>query len=1078
MPEFRRQFRRRERAQSNLFNLRSFCPYLDLFPERIIGSNMKRKKRKSVSQRRRNSRGKADYNSLEQRLALTTFIVTSLADGVAADGAVTLREAILAANTNAAAGDAAAGDETGDVIRFDSSLAGGSISLTEGQLTISDDVAIQAGNLDITVDADGLSRAFEITSSETVSLGQINVLSGNADIGGAVLASGSGNVIVFGGSYTGNSASGGGAIYSGADSNLFVSGGAVFTDNLAVETGSGGAIYNAGGTAVVDDATFTNNVSNRDGGAIEIAGGELFLTNIVASGNSASGDGGVLHVTAGDVVSITDSTFSENFATAEGGAIWNQAGTTLLVNGSSFTGSIASGGGGGVIFNNGGDLVVNGGDFTQNGAIGQDGSGGAIFSTDGRVLVRGVDIGMNVSSESGGAIEIVDGEFFDTDSVYSENTARLGNGGAVNVTGEAIYAFSQTQFFNNSAGSEGGAVWNAAQSTVFLTDVGFLGNTASGSDADNGGGGIFNNGGDVFANRVEFSKNFATGTAGSGGAIFSVDGRVLVQGDSEFSGNESSRAGGAVEIIDGEFFDTDSLYGENETGISQTANPGNGGAFHITGTATAVFSGTQFLNNSAGSEGGAVWNAAQSTVFLSDVEFTGNLANGNEADNGGGGVFNNGGEVFVSGAEFSRNFATGTAGSGGAIFSVDGRVLVQGNSEFIINGSSRAGGAVEIIDGEFFDTDSLYLENETGISEDADIGNGGAFHITGTATAAFIGTQFLNNSAGGEGGAVWNAAGSTTFLTDVDIIRNVASGDGSDKGGGGIFNNGGGVFVNNSTISSNQASGNFGSGGGALSVDGVLRFDNSIISGNQSILSGGGVEVIEGRAVFRTVTLDSNTTGTTILPPPSPGQATVFPTDVAFGSNTVGAFASTAPERVLFSVGNGGAVHVSGNQAVVTFSDSTISNNFAANQGGGLWNQLGNALILDSNTTVSNNSATVDGGGVYTGGQLEAVDTVFSENAAGNDGGGIYITESGNVEIENSSVASNFAGDALGLGFEVDFGIGIGGGVFNLGNFTAVGSSFTDNLSVNIAPAIFTGPEATTVADADNFFAGNISVGP
>ena len=73
-------------------------------------------------------------------------MVTSLGDGIADDCLVTLREAIVAANTNAASGDAAAGEVDEDIIRFDSSLAGGTINLNEGQLTILDDLSIQGGD--------------------------------------------------------------------------------------------------------------------------------------------------------------------------------------------------------------------------------------------------------------------------------------------------------------------------------------------------------------------------------------------------------------------------------------------------------------------------------------------------------------------------------------------------------------------------------------------------------------------------------------------------------------------------------------------------------------------------------------------------------------------------------------------------------------------------------------------------------------------------------------------------------------------------------------------------------------------
>ena len=58
------------------------------------------------------------------------YVVNSTADNVAVDGYVTLREAILAANSNTAVGDAHAGSSsTTDVIVFSSSLNGQTINL-------------------------------------------------------------------------------------------------------------------------------------------------------------------------------------------------------------------------------------------------------------------------------------------------------------------------------------------------------------------------------------------------------------------------------------------------------------------------------------------------------------------------------------------------------------------------------------------------------------------------------------------------------------------------------------------------------------------------------------------------------------------------------------------------------------------------------------------------------------------------------------------------------------------------------------------------------------------------------------
>jgi uncharacterized repeat protein (TIGR01451 family) len=61
---------------------------------------------------------------LEPRALMATIVVTGTGDTIAADGIVTLREAITAANTNAASGDAPAGDAGLDTIAFNIPGAG------------------------------------------------------------------------------------------------------------------------------------------------------------------------------------------------------------------------------------------------------------------------------------------------------------------------------------------------------------------------------------------------------------------------------------------------------------------------------------------------------------------------------------------------------------------------------------------------------------------------------------------------------------------------------------------------------------------------------------------------------------------------------------------------------------------------------------------------------------------------------------------------------------------------------------------------------------------------------------------
>src|SRR5262245_57144880 len=87
---------------------------------------------------------RASLELLETRIAPAAFVVTTLTDTVAADGFVSLREAILAANTNLAVNEAGAGDADGDRIAFDQSLVDDLILTSV--FSITDDLAID-GNI-------------------------------------------------------------------------------------------------------------------------------------------------------------------------------------------------------------------------------------------------------------------------------------------------------------------------------------------------------------------------------------------------------------------------------------------------------------------------------------------------------------------------------------------------------------------------------------------------------------------------------------------------------------------------------------------------------------------------------------------------------------------------------------------------------------------------------------------------------------------------------------------------------------------------------------------------------------------
>src|SRR5689334_15075508 len=77
----------------------------------------------------RAARRKAAWEMLESRLMLTAYVVNTASDTIAADGQLSLREAIMAAVSQAAVGDAPAGSASNS-ITFNNSLIGSPATLT------------------------------------------------------------------------------------------------------------------------------------------------------------------------------------------------------------------------------------------------------------------------------------------------------------------------------------------------------------------------------------------------------------------------------------------------------------------------------------------------------------------------------------------------------------------------------------------------------------------------------------------------------------------------------------------------------------------------------------------------------------------------------------------------------------------------------------------------------------------------------------------------------------------------------------------------------------------------------------
>jgi hypothetical protein len=416
-------------------------PFLRSLTSRACGKSNRRPKRSIVPA----------LTALEDRRVLSTLTVTSAAD----DGSIgTLRAEIGAASA-------------GDTISFANQLKGSTITLKQGELSITKSLNIEGpGAAKLTISGDDASRVMAVAPGVSLTLAGLTIAHGRYDttLGGGTLTFGGGGIL--------NEP---GASLTLVDDTL--------SDNQAVghqalgvngQDELGGAIFNLG-KAIVSGCTFMNN---------QVTGGGDASSNI---GGSA---GGAIDNYDGASLTVANSVFRSNRVLsadgagyfALGGAIESNAGTgehgdnnpsTAVLTNCMFVGNLAQGGA---------SAVSNGG------ALMSEGTGTTMILTDCQVFgnrslggqgARGIGGGiMNIGlmTISGCAIEgnqVVGGSNAATPSTGAGFGGGVSNdGGVLNVANSVISGNCAKGGSNTTGpGSDawGGGINNSASSTMTVT---------------------------------------------------------------------------------------------------------------------------------------------------------------------------------------------------------------------------------------------------------------------------------------------------------------------------------------------------------------------------------------------------------------------------------------------------------------------------------------------------------------------------------------------------------------------------------------------------------------------------------
>ena len=509
----------------------------------------------------------------------------------------------------------------------------------------------------------------------------------------------------------------------------------LFKDNTKTGFVGGAAMLVRNSTLSLEDCVFDGNkASMAYGGAVYLTNATVTKLTGTFKNNVEGNEGGAIGIQDGSQVNGLGGEFLNNSAKNNGGAI--VVGTNNSGAGSSdirVKVTLAEN----TVFK-GNKVTTTTGNTTK-----LDGAGGAIFSC-GEVIINkaifgGFGAGEGNEAQYGGAVANTAtknsptylGKMQIADSEFICNLA--GAGGAV----------YNTSYASSSGGDSAHNNWSYAKPEVTISGTTFMGNKAdktrddkyndnkgfanyySGNQVDRqgGGGAVYNDATMTITNSVFGGLEEGQGNkADNGGAIFNVGfapsngtpirimyyelGTMTIT-DSSFIGNSALMNGGAIfnganmtlgtdkqTVINftsnsadkgGAIFNGFSTY-NNEVSVAANGNRAKGIHNEVS---TLSISNASFTNNTATTDGGAIYNEAGCSLTLENVTFSGNTAAGkpNDIYNAGTITFKGTKNELGDGLMVAATGSSTIVDSGAVLNLAGGKYSAEDIAKFTVNGT-------------------------------------------------------------------------------------------------------------------------------------------------------------------------------------------------------------------------------------------------------------------------------------------------------------------------------------------------------------------------------------------------------